>query len=99
MRDLAGAKENSKHLLTLPQLECPCILSNAKWSKKMQKFSVPDMTCGHCTKTIEAAITGLDSAAKIETDLDQHVIAVTSSIDTEKMIGTLKEAGYPATLI
>ncbi|NOX40402.1 MAG: heavy-metal-associated domain-containing protein [Alphaproteobacteria bacterium] len=65
----------------------------------MQKFSVPDMTCGHCKKTIEAAIVGLDSAAKIEADLDQHVLAVTSTIDTEKMIGTLKEAGYPATLI
>ncbi len=63
----------------------------------MQKFSVPDMTCGHCKKTIEEAINKLDGNAKIEVDLDAHVIEVATEAGTDKLLSTLKDVGYEAT--
>ncbi len=62
----------------------------------MQKYSVPDMTCGHCKKAIEEAIHQLDDGARIEVDLDAHVIEVATQASTENLLGALKEAGYEA---
>ncbi len=66
----------------------------------MTKFSVPDMTCGHCKATIEKAIKGADANAGIEVDLDQHVLAIHSStLGVDPIISVLKEAGYEASVL
>ena len=62
----------------------------------MRKYSIPDMTCGHCKKVIEEAIHQLDAGAKIEVDLDAHVIEVATQASTENLLGAIKEAGYEA---
>ncbi len=62
----------------------------------MTKFSIPDMTCGHCKKTVEEAIHQLDTEARIEIDLDKHVASVASSIGAAQLISALDDAGYPA---
>jgi len=65
----------------------------------MTRFSVPEMTCGHCKKTIEDALHKLDAQADVTVNLDGHEIAVTSTAATDRVIATLKDAGYDATVI
>jgi len=65
----------------------------------MTKFSIPDMTCGHCKKTVEEAIHRVDATAKVEVDLDKHVASVASAIGAEQLVGALEQAGYPAQII
>ncbi len=63
----------------------------------MTKFSVPEMSCGHCTSAIEKEITGSDPAAKISFNLDNRTIAVNSTLDSDALLAVIKEAGYEAT--
>ena len=59
----------------------------------MQHFSVPDMSCDHCVKTITQAIKALDPAAKVVADLAQHTVAVASAIDAERLSAAIAAAG------
>ena len=65
----------------------------------MTSFSIPEMTCGHCKKTVEEAIQRLDGDFKIEIDLESHIAAVSGAIETDAVIAVLKDAGYEATAI
>jgi copper chaperone len=62
----------------------------------MTKFSIPDMTCGHCKKTVEEAIHQVDTKATIEIDLEKHVASVASSVDVQQLISALDDVGYRA---
>ena len=57
-------------------------------------FTVKGMNCGHCTQTITKAILGIDSAAKIDTDIPKQTGTVTSSLDREQLSETIVDAGY-----
>ncbi|MFQ5438753.1 MAG: heavy-metal-associated domain-containing protein [Paracoccaceae bacterium] len=65
----------------------------------MATFSIPEMTCGHCKKTVEEAISKLDFAATIDIDLDKRTAAISTSAGTEAIIATLKDAGYEASTV
>lgn len=63
----------------------------------MTTFLVPDMSCGHCKATIERAVSAADSAAKMEFDLQEHLVKIDSALPPAKLAETLEDAGYPAT--
>ena len=60
-------------------------------------LNVPDMSCGHCVKTIEAAVRNLDAAASVRADLAAKTIAVESSRAVNDISRALDTAGYPNT--
>ncbi|MDX2485270.1 MAG: cation transporter [Pseudodonghicola sp.] len=60
-------------------------------------FTVPDMSCGHCTAAIEAAIKAADPAATVACDLAAHTVSVQSALSDAAIAATLTRAGYPAT--
>lgn len=60
----------------------------------MTKFSVPDMTCGHCKMTIEKAVLDADEGAELSFDLDKHELEVDSVLAGEELAGVIKAAGY-----
>lgn len=62
------------------------------------KFNVPEMSCGHCRKAVQGAITELDSAAQVDVDLEAKTVQVESSATAEQIIAALDEAGYDAAL-
>jgi copper chaperone len=66
---------------------------------QMSRYSVPEMVCGHCKKTVEAALKALDARAEIEVDLDKHELGVATTASTEQVIASLKTAGYEAAVI
>jgi copper chaperone len=64
----------------------------------MFEFHVPDMSCGHCVGRIEQALRQADPACKIDVDLPQRVVRVTSSADRAALAQALEQAGYPPAL-
>lgn len=60
----------------------------------MTKFSVPDMTCGHCKASIEKAVLDADEGAELDFDLDKHEVAVDSVLAAEELAKVIQDAGY-----
>ena len=60
------------------------------------KFSVPDMSCGHCTAAIEKSLRAKDANAMIDFTLEARQIVVTSALDQAAILEALKDAGYAA---
>lgn len=59
-------------------------------------LSVPNMSCGHCKKAIEAAIEEVGARAKV--DLEAREVEV-SGLPAATALAALKAAGYPAEVI
>lgn len=64
----------------------------------MITLNVPDMSCDHCKASVEAALTGVDPAARVAVDLDAGKVEVTSTASTPALIAALSAVGYPASL-
>ena len=62
----------------------------------MTRFSIPDMSCGHCKATVEKTVAGLDPAARVAVDLTTRHVDVTSTSTPEALIAALKGAGFAA---
>jgi len=60
----------------------------------MQRYRVPDMSCGHCVQAITKAVKSVDPAAKVDTDLKNHEVSVDSMADPELVVRALQQAGY-----
>ncbi|MDO9521086.1 MAG: heavy-metal-associated domain-containing protein [Pseudohongiella sp.] len=61
----------------------------------MTDFTVPDMSCGHCVKTITAAIMSQDANATITTDLNSRTVSVHSRLADAEIRQLMTQAGYP----
>lgn len=62
----------------------------------MLTFNLPDMSCGHCEKTVRETITSLDPKALVTVDLSTRTINVESSLDRDKIADALTARGYPS---
>ena len=60
----------------------------------MIRLNVPDMTCGHCVSTITKAVKELDSGARVEASLDDHMVRVESKATQDEVLRCIAEAGY-----
>lgn len=63
----------------------------------MQHIAIPEMTCGHCVKTITKAVQSVDAAAQVQADLATHSIGVTSSASAASLSAAIAAAGYANT--
>lgn len=62
----------------------------------MTKFSIPEMSCGHCKAVIEKTLKSLDPQVVLEFDMAARVVDVQSSASPDNMRDALKSAGYEA---
>ena len=60
----------------------------------MQEFQIPNMSCGHCVRTITEAVQSLDPAARVTADVPQHQVQVESTAARAALVAKLTEAGY-----
>jgi len=60
------------------------------------KFHVPDMSCGHCTATIEKGVKAADATARVASDLASKTVEITSTLDAPALQKVLADVGYPA---
>jgi copper chaperone CopZ len=63
-----------------------------------QTFTIPNISCGHCTSAIESELKDLEGIVDVQSDIAQKTVTVEwqSPVTREKIIGTLKEINYPA---
>ncbi|HEV7264130.1 MAG TPA: heavy-metal-associated domain-containing protein [Falsiroseomonas sp.] len=61
------------------------------------RFDIPDMTCGHCVKTVTKAVQSIDPDATVQADLAAHVITVASNADAARLSTAISAAGYENT--
>ncbi|APP99913.1 copper resistance protein CopZ [Pseudomonas amygdali pv. tabaci str. ATCC 11528] len=64
----------------------------------MYQFNVQGMNCGHCVKSITAAVTALDSEATVDVDLESRTVQVQSRQPAQALLEAIQEKGYPAEL-
>ncbi|HAP27922.1 MAG TPA: copper chaperone [Achromobacter sp.] len=57
-------------------------------------FQVPDMTCGHCVKTITGAVTEAVPGAVVVADLPAHLVTITGTDQADKVEAAIRDAGY-----
>ena len=57
-------------------------------------LEVPEMSCGHCKETIEAAVRKVDGVESAAVDLEVKSVTVTGSADTHALERAIEEAGY-----
>lgn len=55
-------------------------------------FNVPDMTCGHCERTVRGALSEALPAASVTVDLATHRVTVEG--DAARAEEAIREAGY-----
>ncbi|MGB3435255.1 heavy-metal-associated domain-containing protein [Achromobacter sp.] len=58
------------------------------------EFQVADMTCGHCAKTITAAVNQAAPGATVTIDLPTHRVTVTGADDADRIEDAIRDAGY-----
>ena len=60
------------------------------------KFSVPEISCGHCKETIESIINSFDNVETVNVDIDQKLVVVNSysDLDLPLVSRMLDEQGY-----
>lgn len=56
-------------------------------------LSVPEISCGHCKSTIEAAVRDLAAVERVEVDIDAKSVTVDGG-DRAGIIDAIEEAGY-----
>jgi copper chaperone CopZ len=59
-------------------------------------FNLPDMSCGHCEKTVRKTIATVDPDAQVAVDLATRTIRIESSADAGAIADALKAQGYPS---
>lgn len=63
----------------------------------MLEFEIPNMTCGHCVRSVTEAVQAADPAARVEVDLPMHQVKVQTAVARETVAAKLTEAGYAPT--
>lgn len=57
-------------------------------------FTVPDMDCGGCVRSITEAIQQLDPSAQVEADLYSKDVSITGSADATAYSNAIEDAGF-----
>jgi copper chaperone len=60
----------------------------------MTEFELPDMTCGHCVKTVTETVHRVDAAARLKIDLPTHKVQIESPQPAEAFVAALIDEGY-----
>ena len=60
------------------------------------KFRIENMTCGHCVSTLSRAIQAIDPAAKVNAQLAEKILSVSSTVSADELQRAIEAAGYSA---
>ena len=62
----------------------------------MTKLSIPDMSCGHCRASIEAALSPLPGVTAIRFDAQNRTAEIDGTAPVETLLTILADIGFPA---
>ncbi|MGD2125128.1 MAG: heavy-metal-associated domain-containing protein [Desulfobacteraceae bacterium] len=63
-----------------------------------KKFTIPNISCGHCVMSIKRELGEIEGVSKVEGDPEKKEISVDwdTPATVDKIKATLKEINYPA---
>jgi len=61
----------------------------------MHRFTLPDMSCGHCVAAITDALRAADAQAGVDIDVKAKTAQVDSALPRDALAAALADAGYP----
>lgn len=61
----------------------------------MIELILPDMTCGHCVKTVTATVQALDAQAQVHADVTTHRVQIETTQPLALIRAALAQEGYP----
>ncbi len=61
----------------------------------MIELTLPNMTCGHCVRTVTETVQRVDREAKVEIDLPTHRLRIESGQAAQTFVAALADEGYP----
>lgn len=56
-------------------------------------YSVPEISCGHCKSTIEAAVRDVADVSSVVVDIDAKTVTVDGG-QRDAIVGAIEDAGY-----
>jgi copper chaperone len=59
------------------------------------ELHLPDMSCGHCVRTITTTVQRLDPQARLTPDLATRHVQIQTTADPAAIRAALSEEGYP----
>ena len=61
-------------------------------------YSIPAISCGHCTRTIETEVSDLQGVQSVKAEIDTKKVVITfdAPASEEKIKALLAEIDYPA---
>jgi copper chaperone len=61
-------------------------------------FKIPNISCGHCTMTIENELKEIDGITDVQSDIGAKTVTVQwgTPATLDRILDTLKEINYPA---
>lgn len=62
-------------------------------------LSIPRMSCGGCSNTVEQTVRALDPQAQIGFNMKGRTASVVTSTECNTILAALARAGYPATVL
>ncbi|EEW24315.1 heavy-metal-associated domain-containing protein [Rhodobacter ferrooxidans] len=65
----------------------------------MITLSIPDMSCGHCSASVQQALGALPGVSGIVVDLNSRTVTVDAAPAPQALIAALDGIGFPASLI
>ena len=57
-------------------------------------FTVPDMDCGGCVRSITEAIHKIDASAKVEANLESKDVSITGTATAQTYGKAIEDAGF-----
>ncbi|MCP4581314.1 MAG: hypothetical protein GY839_06825 [candidate division Zixibacteria bacterium] len=70
--------------------------SKIKIKDSMLKLKVQGMTCQHCAANVTKALENVPGVTSVKVSIDDAAAFIDGSVDTEKLIESVKNAGYEA---
>ncbi|MEA3231747.1 MAG: heavy-metal-associated domain-containing protein [Thermodesulfobacteriota bacterium] len=61
-------------------------------------FSIPNISCGHCTSAIQNELTDLEGVTRVDGQIEAKTVTVQwdTPATREQILDSLKEINYPA---
>ena len=64
----------------------------------MTTLAITGMTCGHCEKAVEEALSSVQGVESVAVDLEAGRAVVVGSADESALVSAVEEEGYGASL-
>jgi copper chaperone len=64
----------------------------------MTELSIPDMSCGHCRASVQAALSPLAGVEGVAFDAEARTATVAGSAAPEVLLAALGQIGFPASV-